>query len=91
MSCYGCKCNTCANSVELGPPYWTPGEGDFLCFTCDECRRYDGNWGKKSQWRPDCERYKIPKKLIEAHRRAAEWEAEKLRRQFRVIKGGKQK
>lgn len=89
MSCGDCKCNFCANSVELGLPYFTPGEGDFPCFTCDECKHYDGDWKKKSQWRPDCEHYKTPAKKIEAHRRATEWEAEKRRRQLRVIKGGK--
>ena len=89
MRCYDCKCNFCANSVELGPPYMTPGEADFPCFTCDECRHYDGDWKKSIQWRPDCERYKKPAKKTEMERLASDQEAERRRRQLRVMKGGK--
>lgn len=86
MSCYGCKCNFCANSVELGPPYWTPGECDFSCFTCDECKWYDGDMKKRSQWRGECPHFKEPAKRIQIHREAAEREAQRRRRLIHFVK-----
>ncbi len=53
--CGGCVCNHCANSVEC----WDicTGEMNFSCFTCDECKRYDGKGTDK--WRTECKDYKI--------------------------------
>lgn len=33
----------------------TPGEvqnAEDICFCCDECKHYDGDFSKRSQWRP---------------------------------------
>lgn len=60
--CGRCICDTCANSVESNYHYRTLGEMDEPCFTCDECRHYDGDWHKRSQWREQCERFKLQQK-----------------------------
>lgn len=80
-TCYGCPCTTCANSVELPPGYTTIGEASEPCFSCDECRYYDGDGRKRSQWRDACPRY------IEAAK-VAERRAQAARASFKVIKGG---
>ena len=85
MSCLECKCNRCANSVELSCEYFTPGEGDFPCFTCDECKHFDGDWSKRTKWRRDCDKYKLPARKIELQREAAEREAARRRRQIRLL------
>lgn len=90
MSCAGCACNFCANSVELGPLYWTAGECSFPCFTCDECRYYDGDWKKRTMRRDGCAHFKEPEKRIQRQKEAAEWEARQRRSMFRVIKGGRE-
>lgn len=95
--CYGCKCDTCANSVEL--PFWyvTIGEASEACFSCDECRHYDGDFGKRDQWRETCPRYIEAAKVIEIRERAAQnmekrraqeadEQAKRLRATFKVIK-----
>lgn len=94
--CYGCLCDTCANSVELPPWRSTPGECAAPCFTCDECRRYDGDFGKRSMWTDTCPRYIEAKKAAEAReleekkRQDAEnRRAEAARGTFKVIRGGK--
>lgn len=53
--CGGCVCNHCANSVEC----WDncTGEMKFACFTCDECKRYDGKG--TDNWRAECRDYKV--------------------------------
>lgn len=79
--CYGCVCDTCANSVELLSWYTTIGEASEPCFSCDECRHYDGDIRKRSQWRDACPRHIEAKKAIEARAQAA-------RAKFKVIKGG---
>ena len=83
MSCYECKCNTCANSSELTGSIFTPGECDFFCYTCDECKHYDGDWRKRTMFRRDCEKYKEPEKRRQAveQRRVAE-----MRKQIYLIK-----
>lgn len=53
--CGGCICNHCANSVEC--PDMCTGEMDYACFTCDECKWYDGK-GTDNQ-RAECSDYKI--------------------------------
>lgn len=88
MSCQQCICNLCAKSVELTPTLFTPGEATEPCFTCDECRRYDGDHSKKSQWRKSCGRYQAPAKLEGVRERAADRRARQRRLNFRVIKGG---
>ena len=82
MSCYGCLCRTCARSVELDLRYFTPGElppGVEPCFSCDECRYYDGDWRKGYQKRAECSGY------VEA-RKHAEAAAAAMRRKMKIIK-----
>lgn len=89
MSCAGCACNFCANSVELFVDYMTPGESDFPCYTCDECKWCDGDWKKRSQWRGECAHFKEPAKRIQLRQAAADRDAHRRRSMFRVIQGGK--
>lgn len=98
MSCYGCACGHCLYNAELEAWYFTPGElqnVEDICYCCDECRRYDGDYTKKSQWRPECEKRKLPRKYIEVQERAEarrkrreDRRAEAVRATFTVIKGG---
>ena len=83
MSCHGCKCYFCARSCELYAGYVTVGEITdvaLVCYTCDECRYYDGDHQKRSQWRGECSGYMEARKYTEARAAA-------LRGKFRVIKG----
>lgn len=93
--CYGCLCDTCANSVELLSWYFTAGEVEEPCFTCDECRHYDGDMGKRDQWHGTCPRYIEAQKAAEARKRelerraeAEEKRAQDIRATFKIIKGG---
>ena len=95
MSCYGCACDHCVYNAEITIWDLTPGEvqdAEEICFCCDECRHYDGDCTKRSQWRKDCPKHKYPQKYIErkveADRRSAERLAQKCRKAFRVIEGG---
>ena len=97
MSCYGCACDHCAYNAELGIWDFTPGEvqdAAEICFCCDECKNYDGDHQKRSQWRESCDKQKLSEKYIrrkrEADARAAECLAMKCRAAFRVIEGGGQ-
>ena len=95
MSCYGCACNHCLYNAELEAWYMTPGEvqnAEDICFCCDECKHYDGDFSKRSQWRPDCPRLKFPEKYLEMQRIVEQRRAraaETRRRNFQIIKGGK--
>ena len=95
MSCYGCACDHCLYNAELEAWYMTPGEvqnAEDICFCCDECKHYDGDFSKRSQWRPDCPRHKFPEKYLEMQRIAEQRRAraaETRRRNFQNIKGGK--
>ena len=95
MSCYGCACDHCLYNAELEAWYMTPGEvqnAEDICFCCDECKHYDGDFSKRSQWRPDCPRHKFPEKYLEMQRIAEQRRAraaETRRRNFQIIKGGK--
>lgn len=85
MSCYGCKCNFCARNCELPSFYVTIGEirvAEHICFTCDECRRYDGDYRKRNQWRSECEGFIEAKKYTETC-------IEARRRSIKVIEGRK--
>lgn len=93
--CYGCLCDTCANSVELLSWYVTIGEAEEPCFSCDDCRHYDGNIVKEDQWTTSCPRYIEAKKAAEARIRelerrlkAEDKRAKAIRATFKVIKGG---
>lgn len=90
--CYGCLCDTCANSVELLSWYFTPGEATEPCFSCDECRHYDGDYKKRDCWHETCPSHIEAKKAVEARLRheeeAAEKRAQAARAKFTVIKGG---
>lgn len=51
MSCYGCACDHCLYNAELEAWYITPGEvqnAEDICFCCDECKHYDGDFSKRS-------------------------------------------
>ncbi len=87
--CYGCLCDTCANSVELLSWYMTIGECVEPCFSCDECRHYDGDLHKPDQWHGTCPRHIEAKKAIEARAREVERRAQAVRATFKVIKGGR--
>ena len=91
MSCYGCKCDHCVYNVELESWYMTPDEVqnvDDLCFCCDECKHFDGDFiRKRSQYRAECEKYRPPKKYQEQITAASEREAKRRRAMFRVIAG----
>lgn len=96
MSCHGCACDHCLYNAEIEAWYFTPGEVQDvadICYCCDECKHYDGDHNKRSQWRPECEKRKLPCKYIEMQRimaaKRAEKDAEARRRCFTVIKGGR--
>ncbi len=76
--CAGCICSHCANSVECTDK--CTGEAETGCFDCDECRNYgwEGAGSCKDNWKQQCPRYRVTK----AH-------ADRLRRKFRAVKGGK--
>lgn len=91
MNCYGCACNHCLYSAELESWYMTPGEVqnvEDICYYCDECKHYDGDSSKRSQWRQDCPKRKLPKKYIEAKRKLEDLRARAARAAFTVIEGG---
>lgn len=98
MSCYGCACDHCLYNAELEAWYMTPGEIqdiEDICYCCDECKHYDGDFSKRSQWRQDCPKRKLPEKYIEVQRRAEECRRKReeqralyARSHFRVIAGG---
>lgn len=98
MSCYGCACDRCVYNAELESWYFTPGEVqnvEDICYCCDECKHYDGDYTKKSQWRPECEKRKLPGKYIEVQARAEECRRKREDQRartalthFRVIVGG---
>lgn len=67
--CFDCLCNHCANNVD-GDHTWD--EMEYLCYNCDEERRWVGK----------CEFYKPTQKHIEQ-------QAEKRRKNFKVLQGGK--
>lgn len=95
MNCHGCACDRCVYNAELESWYFTPGEVqdvDDICYCCDECKHYDGDYAKKSLWRPECEKRKLPCKYIEMQRRTAERTervAATRRKNFTIIKGGR--
>lgn len=92
MSCYGCICNNCLYNCELFSAYFTPGEIEDIedvCYGCDECKWYDGDYQKRSQWRETCEKFRLPAKYLEQIKVSAERAATKRRKKFEVIEGGK--
>lgn len=95
MSCYGCICNNCLYNCELFSAYFTPGEikdVEDVCYCCDECKWFDGDYTKRSQWRKSCEKFRLPAKHKEHLEQMKQKEARaavKRRMAFTVIKGGK--
>lgn len=89
MSYQQCICNLCAKSVELPITLFTPGEATEPCFTCDKCRRYDGDYSKPTQERRSCGLYQRPAKLLGLKQRRADQRAKERRQNFRVIQGGR--
>lgn len=85
----------CLYNAELEAWYITPGEvqnAEDICFCCDECKHYDGDFSKRNQWRPDCPRHKFPEKYLEMQRIVEQRRAraaETRRRNFQITKGGK--
>lgn len=63
--CGGCICDHCANSAECVDN--CTGEMEFNCFTCDECKWYDGK-GTDNQ-RAECRDYKITEVYAKAKRK----------------------
>ena len=85
MSCAGCKCNFCARNCELYVEYVTIGEVSECCFTCDECRNFDGDFNKRNMHRSDCLNYIEPQKYAEAKARREEMKAKAARSKLRLI------
>lgn len=73
--CGGCICNHCANNVETIDN--CTREMKEPCFTCDECRCYDGDMKKRDKWRQECSEYIV----TEEH-------AKRRRKRFKIITGG---
>jgi hypothetical protein len=70
IPCGDCICNHCSNNVECYDN--CTGEMIFPCFTCDECRCFDGRG--RYNWRTECEKYRI----TEAY-------AKKMRKNIRAV------
>ena len=88
MNCYGCKCNHCLYNCELESWYLTPGEVENvedICYFCDECRGFDGDYRKRSNYRTECSRQRFPKKYLAQE----ELIAQRRRRRLVVIKCAK--
>lgn len=88
MNCYGCKCNYCLYNCELESWYLTPGEVgnvEDICYFCDECRGFDGDYRKRSNYRTECSRQRFPKKYLAQE----ELIAQRRRRRLVVIKCAK--
>lgn len=93
MNCYGCKCNHCLYNCELESWYLTPGEVENVedvCYCCDECKWFDGDYRKRSQWRKSCEKFRLPAKYKEHLKQKRAHVAVMRREAFTVIEGGKQ-
>lgn len=89
MSCYRCICEHCLYNAELESWYFTPGEiqdVDDICYVCDECKHYDGDHSKRSRWRPECSKHRLPDKYKEQQRKAAERKAKRRRGAFYIEK-----
>jgi len=54
--CAHCICRHCANNVECEDK--CIGEANFGCFTCDECKGWDGKDGTDN-WKHKCRDYKV--------------------------------
>ena len=74
--CGGCICSHCANNVDCMDTVKI--EMDFPCFNCDECLNFNGDRGTDN-WKPKCRDY-----IITDHY------AKIIRKNFKVIKGGKE-
>lgn len=91
MSCYGCQCNFCIYNAELPVWYVTVGEIQNeleICFCCDECNHYDGDFKKKSQWKSKCDKMKLAQKYVDSERERKDRIARKKRASFKMIKKG---
>ena len=88
MNCYGCKCNRCANNQEVDIDYFTPGECDFFCYACEECKHYDGDMTKRSMRRENCDKFKQASLRNDVQRARDEVKVRKARKGFLVIYGG---
>ena len=67
MSCYGCKCDTCARNAELSLSYFTPGEVvevSDICYFCDDCVEYVGA-PMRNLFKTDCDGYSEARKYTE--------------------------
>ena len=59
--CGGCICNHCANSVECVDH--CTGEAEFGCFSCDECKHFDGKI-HTDNWKTECDQYKVTEAYV---------------------------
>ena len=94
MSCYGCACEHCVYNSELSIWDFTIREvtdEEDICFSCDECRNYDGDRAKRNQYREACSHQRLAEKYLqrkcESDARAAERIAINRRKSFRIIEG----
>lgn len=90
MSCYGCICNHCLYNAELESWYFTPGEVqdvEEICYVCDECKHYDGDFRKRSRWKPACSKHRLPRKYNVQIQKAAELEAQRRKASLKIVKG----
>lgn len=94
MSCYGCRCNHCLYNCELEPWYFAPGEVENIediCYCCDECKHYTGNWEDGSKWRAECEKYREPIKRQQKMAALEERRAQIARENIRILNGGEKR
>ncbi len=55
--CTNCLCEYCVNNAEQSRDKVKPGEMQEPCFSCDECRVYDGNSWKQNQRKEICVKF----------------------------------
>ena len=76
--------------VELEPWYFSPGEVqdvEEICYVCDECKHYDGDFRKRCRWKPACSKHRLPRKYNVQIQKAAELEAQRRRASLQIVKG----
>lgn len=77
--CYYCLCDSCVNNIynfnakSSEIPY---DQKQMPCFTCEDCRIYDGDTAKGIMEIEQCYRYKIDN-----------YHAERNRKKIRIVKG----
>ncbi|MCI9078664.1 MAG: hypothetical protein HFH68_07030 [Lachnospiraceae bacterium] len=72
IACAACKCQYCANNVEILLVKVQPGEIKEECFNCSGCRECTGNSKDKGKLKIDCDRFALSGYGASARRRIAE-------------------